>query len=100
MEPRHQGREHSRRVDSQQKEDVMSRSKGIKEVAYIDVRQGGGAHTHGRHGDMLPLSWTDCAGGGQVVVERGIAYIGNMQSPHGTLIYDVKDPKHPKLLAQ
>ena len=78
----------------------MSRSKGIKEVAYIDVRQGGAAHTHERHGDMLPVSWTDCAGGGQVVVERGIAYIGNMQSPHGTLIYDVKDPKHPKLLAQ
>lgn len=79
----------------------MSRSRGIKEVAYIDVRQGGGIeHAHGGKGDLSPVSWTDCAGGGQVVVERGIAYIGNMHNPYGTLIYDVKDPKNPKLLAQ
>ena len=38
-----------------------------------------------RHGSQLqPVSWIDCAGGGQVVVERNIAYVGNMRNPHGT----------------
>ena len=41
----------------------------------------------------------DCAGGGQVVVEGGIAYIGHMRAPHGTSVVDVRDPKNPKLLA-
>lgn len=41
----------------------------------------------------------DCAGGGQVVVDNGIAYIAHMKAPHGTSIVDVKDPKNPKLLA-
>jgi hypothetical protein len=41
----------------------------------------------------------DCAGGGQVVVENGIAYIAHMRAPHGTSIVDVRDPKNPKLLA-
>src|SRR4026208_865452 len=48
---------------------------------------------------MRPASWFDCAGGGQVVVEKNIAYIGNMRNPHGTLVLDVSDPKHPKQLA-
>ena len=55
----------------------MARAKGIRQVA-----------------------WHDCAGGGQVVVERGIAYIGHMRNPHGTSIVDVRDPRHPKLLAE
>jgi hypothetical protein len=42
----------------------------------------------------------DCAGGGQIVVERGIAYVGHMESPHGTSIFDVRDPKSPKRLAE
>jgi hypothetical protein len=41
----------------------------------------------------------DCAGGGQVVVENGIAYIAHMKAPHGTSVVDVRDPKNPKLLA-
>ena len=41
----------------------------------------------------------DCAGGGQVVVESGIAYIGHMPGPHGTSVVDVRDPRIPKLLA-
>ncbi|MBM2805273.1 MAG: hypothetical protein HW419_3166 [Deltaproteobacteria bacterium] len=43
---------------------------------------------------------TDLAGGGQVVVENGYAYVGHMDPPHGTTILDVKDPKHPKVVAQ
>src|SRR5918993_1395697 len=79
----------------------MSKAKGIKEIAYVDVRQGGGAHTHA-HGkpSVEPVNWFDCAGGGQVVVdERHIAYIGNMRNPHGTMLIDVKDPRHPKLIS-
>ena len=82
----------------------MSKAKGIKEVAYVDVGGGGGggggAHAHHGHDAFKPMSWFDCAGGGQVVVERGIAYIGNMRNPHGTMIIDVKDPKHPKMLSE
>ena len=43
---------------------------------------------------------TDVAGGGQVVVENGYAFIGHMDPPHGTSIVDVKDPKHPKVVAE
>lgn len=42
----------------------------------------------------------DCPGGGQVVVDNGIAYIGHMRAPHGTSIVDVRDPKNPRLLAK
>lgn len=54
----------------------MAESRGVRQVAYFD-----------------------CAGGGQIVVENGYAYIGHMKSPHGTTIVDVKDPKSPKALA-
>ncbi len=78
----------------------MARAKGIKEVAYVDVGHGGAAQSRGTLGaGVQPMTWFDCAGGGQVVVEKGIAYIGNMHNPHGTLIVDVSDPKHPKQLA-
>ena len=43
---------------------------------------------------------TDLAGGGQVVVENGYAYVGHMDPPHGTTILDVKDPKQPKVVAE
>jgi hypothetical protein len=79
----------------------MSKAKGIREVAYVDVGGGGGSagHVH-RHGaGMEPVTWFDCAGGGQVVVENNIAYVGNMRNPHGTLIIDVSDPRHPRQLA-
>ena len=42
----------------------------------------------------------DLPGGGQAVVENGYCYVGHMDPPHGTSILDVKDPKHPKLVAQ
>jgi len=55
----------------------MAQGKGMREVGYID-----------------------CAGGGQIVVKGSFAYIGNMSAPDGTVIYDVRDPKHPKELAR
>src|ERR1700751_888622 len=48
---------------------------------------------------LRQVGYVDCAGGGQVVVQNGIAYVGHMRSPHGTSIFDVRDPKNPKPLA-
>ena len=31
---------------------------------------------------IRPVGYFDCAGGGQVVVENNIAYVGHMRSPH------------------
>ena len=42
----------------------------------------------------------DLPGGGSIVVEDGYAYVGHIDPPLGTSIIDVKDPKHPRLLAQ
>src|SRR5579875_3555844 len=55
----------------------MSEARGIREIAYFD-----------------------CAGGGQVVVDGGFAYVGHIDAPHGTTIIDVRDPKHPKKVAE
>jgi hypothetical protein len=55
----------------------MADAKGIRQVGHVD-----------------------CAGGGQIIVDRGIAYIGHIDAPNGTSIVDVKDPKHPKRLAE
>jgi len=46
------------------------------------------------------VGYFDCPGGGQVVVRDGIAYIGHMAPPHGTTIADVRDPAHPRKLAE
>jgi hypothetical protein len=46
------------------------------------------------------LGHIDCAGGGQVWVEGTTLYVGHMRSPFGTSIYDVADPRRPRLLAQ
>ena len=48
---------------------------------------------------LRQVGYFDCAGGGQVVVVDGIAYIGHMRSPHGTSVVDVRDPKNCKELA-
>ena len=45
------------------------------------------------------VGFCDCPGGGQVVVDNGIAYVGHMKSPNGTSMIDVRDPKNPKVLA-
>jgi len=79
----------------------MSKAKGIREVAYVDTRQGGAVgHDRAAGSSISPLAWHDCAGGGQVVVENNVAYVGNMRNPHGTLIIDVADPKRPRPLAE
>ncbi len=53
----------------------MSAARGIREVGHLDV-----------------------AGGGQVVVDRNVAYLGHVKSPDGTTIVDVSDPKHPRII--
>ena len=79
----------------------MSTAKGIREVSYVDIQQAYPAwHKHEGQVGFEKLGWHDCAGGGQVVVQDGIAYLGNMRNPYGTMIIDVKDPKHPKHLAE
>jgi aminoglycoside 6'-N-acetyltransferase I len=50
--------------------------------------------------NVRQIGRTDLAGGGQVVVENGYAFVGHMDPPHGTTILDVKDPKHPKIVAE
>jgi hypothetical protein len=42
----------------------------------------------------------DCPGGGQVWVEGTTLFVGHMRHPHGTSIYDVADPRRPRLLAR
>jgi len=42
----------------------------------------------------------DIAGGGQVVVQDGIAFVGHMDPPHGTTIIDVNTPSHPKIIKE
>ena len=41
----------------------------------------------------------DIAGGGQVVVQDGYAYVGHMDPPMGTSIIDVRDPKNPVVVS-
>jgi hypothetical protein len=41
----------------------------------------------------------ECAGGGQVWIDGTTLYVGHMDSPHGTSIFDVADPSAPRLLA-
>lgn len=55
----------------------MAKASGLKQVGYVD-----------------------CAGGGQVVVRDGIAYVGHMRAPHGTSIIDVRDPRRPQVLTE
>lgn len=40
-----------------------------------------------------------CPGGGQIVVDGGIGYIGHMVAPSGTSIVDLRDPVNPTLIA-
>jgi hypothetical protein len=79
----------------------MTKAKGVRQVAYVDTRQGGPVRYDPPPGrGISALVWHDCAGGGQVIVKDNIAYVGNMRNPHGTLIIDVSDPRRPRLVAE
>jgi len=48
---------------------------------------------------LKEVAYFDCPGGGQVVVDRNVAYIAHMKAPHGTTLVDVSDPAAPRQLA-
>ena len=45
--------------------------------------------------NVRKIARLDIAGGGQIVVEGGYAYVGHMKPPMGTSIIDVRDPAKP-----
>lgn len=49
--------------------------------------------------NIRALGHLDIAGGGQIVVQDGFAYIGHMKPPMGTSIIDVRDPAAPGVVA-
>lgn len=50
--------------------------------------------------NVRAIGHLDLAGGGQVRVEDGYAYVGHMFPPHGTTIIDIRDPRQPKIVAE
>lgn len=46
------------------------------------------------------VGYIDCKGGGQVVVDGTAAYVGHITGPEATSVFDVSDPKKPRLTAQ
>ena len=49
--------------------------------------------------NIRKIAHLDIAGGGQIVVENGYAYVGHMKPPMGTSIIDVHDPSNPAVVA-
>lgn len=49
--------------------------------------------------NIARIAHLDLPGGGQVVVDRGYAYIGHMEPPHGTSIVDISNPKRPRIIS-
>jgi hypothetical protein len=49
---------------------------------------------------IRPLAHVDIPGGAQVVVSGGIAFVGHIKPPVGTTVIDIRDPRHPRILAQ
>ncbi len=49
---------------------------------------------------MKRVARLDVQGGGQVVVQGGLAFLGHMSPPDGTTIVDVRDPANPKIVAK
>ncbi len=49
---------------------------------------------------LKKVGYFDCPGGGQVVVQGTVAYLGHMDNPIGTTIVDVADPANPRKLAE
>lgn len=55
-----------------------------------------GSLTH----NVRSIGQLDIAGGGQVVVQGGYAFVGHMKPPHGWSIVDVRDPSKPRVVAE
>ncbi len=49
--------------------------------------------------NIRQLGHLDIAGGGQIVVQDGYAFVGHMKPPMGTSIIDISDPAAPKVVA-
>jgi hypothetical protein len=45
------------------------------------------------------IAHLDIPGGGQIVVQNGIAFVGHIAPPYGTSIVDVRDPARPVVLS-
>jgi len=45
------------------------------------------------------VSHIDCPGGGQVWIDGTTLFVAHMSAPAGTSIYDIADPRQPRLLA-
>ena len=50
--------------------------------------------------NMTHLSRLEVAGGGQVTVRDGYAYVGHMDAPAGTTIIDVRNPRNPVVVCE
>jgi hypothetical protein len=46
------------------------------------------------------LSRMELSGGGQIVIQGDIAFVGHQHGPEGTTILDISDPRKPKVLSQ
>ena len=53
-----------------------------------------------RNVSLRRIGYADIPGGGQVLVENGLCFVGHMEPPLGTSILDVSDPTQPKIIAQ
>ncbi len=62
----------------------------------MNVMVGSGAMMRGTR----KVGRLDIQGGGQVVVQGGLAFLGHMSPPEGTSIVDVRDPANPKVIAK
>lgn len=47
--------------------------------------------------NITRIAHLDLPGGGQIVIDKGYAYIGHMKPPHGTSIVDISNPKKPRV---
>lgn len=45
------------------------------------------------------IAHLDLPGGGQVIIDKGYAFIGHMKPPYGTSIVDISNPKRPRVVS-
>lgn len=50
--------------------------------------------------NIRPLARLDMAGGGEVTIKNGYAFIGHMSPPDGTTILDIRNPTNPRIAAR